>query len=120
MIQSTYSGLEAGNLLIGKSIRLGNDGNQVNLGMQTTHDFNIQGLQRMAGGLNEEHTGVDTIIHNIHAVYLVLGIQISIVTLLDVVDNGSPRLVVIDKVTKSRGCQRQSGADGHQLPRCRR
>lgn len=57
----------------------------------------------MAGGLNEEYAGVDTVVHNIHAIDLVFGVQIGIVTLLDVVDNRPPRLVVVDKVTKPRG-----------------
>lgn len=57
----------------------------------------------MASGLNEKHTSVDTVIHNIRAVDLVLAVQISIVTLLNIINNGPPRLIVVDKVTETRG-----------------
>lgn len=69
--------------------------------MQTLHDLNIKGLQRVAGGLDEEHASMDAVIHNVHAVDPVLSIQVGIEALLDVVDNGPPRLVVVDKVTKA-------------------
>lgn len=97
----TYSGLEAGNLLIGKGVRLGNDRDQVDLGVKTSHDLNIQGLQRVASGLNEENASVNAVVDNVHAVDLVLGIQVGIISALDVVHNGAPRLVIVDKVTKS-------------------
>lgn len=71
--------------------------------MQALHDLNIQGLQRVTRGLDEEDAGMDTVIHNVHAVDLVLSIQVSIEALLNVVHDGSPRLVVVDKITEARG-----------------
>lgn len=40
-----YPGLEAGNLLVGESVRLGNDRDQVDLGVKSSHDLNVQRLQ---------------------------------------------------------------------------
>lgn len=71
--------------------------------METAHHFDVQRLEGVACGLNEEHASVDTVVHNVHAVNLVLGIEVSIETLLNVVDNGPPRLVVVDEITKARG-----------------
>lgn len=56
----------------------------------------------MASGLDEEDTSVDTVINDVHAVDLVLSVQVCIEALLDVVRNWSPRLIVVDKVTKAR------------------
>jgi hypothetical protein len=71
--------------------------------VEALHDLNIQGLQRVTGGLDEENTGVDAVVHNVHAVNLVLSIQVGIETLLNVVCDWSPRLVVVDKITKTGG-----------------
>jgi hypothetical protein len=70
--------------------------------VQPTHDLNVERLERVTGGLNEVHAGMDAVVDNVHAVDLVLGIEISIEALLDVLDDGAPGLVVVDKVTKSR------------------
>jgi hypothetical protein len=99
----TYTLLESGNLLVGQSISLGNDGNQVDLGVETAHDLNVQRLQRMAGGLNEVDTGVDAVVDNVAAVDLVLGLEVGVVALLDVLDNWAPRIIVVDEVTESGG-----------------
>lgn len=99
----TYSGLEGHDLLVGEGVSLGNDGNQVDLGMKATHDLNIQRLKRVAGRLDEENASVDSVVHNVHTVDLVLGIQVCVISLLDVLDNGSPRLVVVHEITETRG-----------------
>ena len=57
----------------------------------------------MAGRLNEVNTSMDAVVNNVHAVDLVLGFQVGIETLLDIFDNRSPRVIVVNKVTKSRG-----------------
>lgn len=57
----------------------------------------------MAGRLNKEYASMDAVVNNVHTVNLVFGIQISIVTLLDVVNNGSPRLIIVHEVAKTRG-----------------
>jgi hypothetical protein len=40
--------------------------------MQSAHNLDVQGLQRMAGGLNEVDACMDTIINDVHTVDLVL------------------------------------------------
>lgn len=55
----------------------------------------------MAGGLDEEHTGVDAVVDDVHAVDLVLSIEVSVEALLNVVDDGTPRLIVVDKVAET-------------------
>lgn len=56
----------------------------------------------MASGLDEEDTSVDTVVNDVHAVDLVLSVQVCIEALLDVVRDWSPRLIVVDKVTEAR------------------
>jgi hypothetical protein len=102
-ISKTYSRLEGGNLLVRQSVGLGNDRDQVDLGVKALHDLNIEGLQRVARRLDEEDACVDAVVHNVHPVDLVLGIQVSIKALLDIVRDWPPRLVIVDKVTEARG-----------------
>jgi hypothetical protein len=71
--------------------------------MKSAHNFNVQWLQSMAGWLNKVHTSVDPVVNNVHAVDLVLRIQIGIESLLDVIDDWSPRFVIVDEVTEARG-----------------
>lgn len=66
--------LERSNLLICESIGLGDDGNQVDLGVESLHDLNVQRFERVASGLDEEHAGMDTVVNNVHPVDLVLSI----------------------------------------------
>lgn len=68
----SYPGFEIGDFLIRQCICLGNDGDQVDLGMQSAHNLDVQGLQRMAGGLNEVDACMNTIINDVHTVDLVL------------------------------------------------
>ena len=104
--------LKACNLLIGQGIGLGNDGNQVDLGMKSAHDLNVQRLQGVASRLDEVDAGMDAVVDNVHAVDLVLSLEVGIESLLDVLDNWSPRLVVVDKVTETRGINnRQAKTD---------
>jgi hypothetical protein len=43
------------------------------------------------------------VVHDVHAIDLVLGIQICIEALLDVLHNRTPRSIVVHKVTKAGG-----------------
>ena len=57
----------------------------------------------MTGGLNEVNAGVHAIVDNIHPVDLVFCVQVVVKARLDVVDNGLPRLVVVDKIPEAWG-----------------
>jgi len=56
----------------------------------------------MAGWLEEVDASMHTVVNNVHAVDLVLGIEIGIESLLNVINNWSPGLVVVDKVSEAR------------------
>lgn len=71
--------------------------------MKAAHDLDVKGLEGVASGLDEEHAGVDTVVDNVHAVDLVLRVEVGVVTLLNVVDNRAPGLIVVDEVSESRG-----------------
>ena len=94
--------LEGRNLLVRQGIGLGNHRDQVDLGVETLHDLNVERLQRVASGLDKEDTCVDAVVHDVHPVDLVLSIQVSIEALLDVIRDWPPGLVVVDEVTEAR------------------
>ena len=71
--------------------------------MKPSHNLDIQGLQGMSGRLNEVDTGVDSVINNVHSVNLVLGFQIGVETLLNVINDWAPGFIIVDKVSESRG-----------------
>lgn len=71
--------------------------------MKSAHNFNVQWLQSMASWLDEVYTGVDPVVNNVHSVDLVLGIQVGVKPLLNVIHNWSPRFVIVDEITKARG-----------------
>jgi hypothetical protein len=99
---NTYSLLELSNLLVGQSISLGNDRDQVDLGVQAAHDLNVEGLEGVASGLDKVNASVNTVVNNVHAVDLVLSLEVGIEALLNVLDNGSPRVIVVDKISEAR------------------
>jgi len=70
--------------------------------MQLLHNLNIKRLERVTGGLDEVDDSVDTVVDNVHAVDLVLSVQVGIEPLLNVLDNWIPRLIVVDEVAKAR------------------
>lgn len=101
MRYSTHAVFERGNLLVSERVGLGNDRDQVNLSVKSAHDFNVQRLERVAGWLNKVDTGVHTVVDNVHAIDLVLRIEVGIEALLNVLHDWSPRLIVVHKITKS-------------------
>lgn len=70
--------------------------------MELLHHLNVNGLQRVARRLNKVDDGVNAVVNNVHAVDLVLGIQVCVEPLLNVLDNGVPGLIVVDEVAKAR------------------
>lgn len=70
--------------------------------MQPAHNLNVEGLQGVTGGLDEVDARVDTVVDDVGTVDLVLGLEISVVSLFNVLDNRTPRVIVVHKVTKAR------------------
>jgi hypothetical protein len=56
----------------------------------------------MTGWLNEIDAGMNAVIHNVHTIDLVLGIEIRIETRLNILDNWSPRGIIVDKIAEAR------------------
>lgn len=97
------SSLEVLNLLVGQSVGLGNHGDQVDLLVQLLHHGDVQGLERVAGGLDEVDTRVDSRVVDGRSVDPVLGVEVGVKPLVNVVHNGLPRVAVVDKVSETGG-----------------
>lgn len=96
--------LELLTLLNGQGVGLGNDGNDVdNVGKLLQND-NVDGLEGVARGLNEEETAVDAGVLDVAlSLCSELLAQVRGVLILDVLDDGIPAAVVVDKVAVARG-----------------
>lgn len=57
----------------------------------------------MTGRLYEVNACMDTVVYDVHAIDFVLSVEIGIETLLDVLNDRSPRIIIVDKVAKSWG-----------------
>lgn len=99
----TYALLEGRDLLIGEGVCLGNDWDQVDLGVQSAHHLNVERLEGVSGGLNEVYAGVHAVVHNVHAVDLVLSVEVRVEALLNVLNDWSPRIIIVDEISKP-GC----------------
>ena len=96
-----YSLLERRHFIVGQRICLGDDGNQIDLGVKATHDLDVEWLQRVASRLDEVHASMNSVIHDVHSVDFVLSFQVGIESLFDVLHNWSPRVVIVDEVSKA-------------------
>jgi hypothetical protein len=96
--------LESLSLLEGQGVGLGNDGDDVDDIGELLQDDNIDGLERVSRGLDEEQAAVNAGVLNVS---LSLGgkllAQVCRVLVLDVLDDGVPAAVVVDQVAVSRG-----------------
>ena len=102
-MKDTHALLEGGNFVIGESVGLGNNRDQVDLGVQAAHDLDIERLEGVTSGLDEIDTSVDAVVDDVHAVDLVLGIEVGVETLLDVLGNGTPGVIVVHEIAETRG-----------------
>lgn len=87
-----------------KGVRLGNHGHHVDDIRQLLEDDNVDRLQRVARGLDEEEAAVDA---GVLDVALTLGseflAEVGRVLVLDVLDDGVPAAVVVDHVAVAGG-----------------
>jgi predicted RNA-binding protein len=94
-----YPLLELGTLLEGQAVALGNDRDDIDKLTELLQHNNVDGLQRVAGGLDEKQAAVDT---GILEVALTLGgellAEVGAVLVLDVLDDGVPAALVVDQV----------------------
>jgi hypothetical protein len=99
-----YPLLECSPLFQGQAVALGDDRHHVDKLAQLLQDDDIYGLERMAGGLNEEEAAVDA---GVLQVAFTLGseflAQVGRVLVLDVLDDGVPAALVVDEVAVAGG-----------------
>ena len=96
--------LEGLALLEGQGVGLGDDGHDVDNVRQLLQHNNVDGLERVARGLDEEEAAVDA---RVLDVALALGrellAQVGGVLILDVLDDGVPAAVIVDQVAIAGG-----------------
>lgn len=96
--------LESGSLLDGQGVGLGDDGHNVDNVGELFQDYDVDGLEGVARGLDEEEAAVDA---GVLDVTLSLGCellsQVSGVLILDVLDDRVPAAVVVDEVAVPGG-----------------
>lgn len=68
----------------------------------------------MSSRLYEVYTGMNTIVHNVYSVYLILRVEICIVSLLNIFNDGPPWFGVIDKIAET-GCIDNSKAEADTI-----
>ena len=99
-----YPILERLSLLRSQTITLGNYRNDVDEFGELLQDDNINGLEAVARGLNEEQAAVNA---GVLEVAFTLGrqllAQVGAVLVLNILDNGIPASLVVDQVTIARG-----------------
>lgn len=99
-----YPVLERLPLLQGETVALCNDGDDVDNIAEFLQDNNVDWLERVAGGLNEEQAAVDAGVLNVS---LALGgeflVQVCAILVFDILDDGVPAAVVVHKIAVSRG-----------------
>jgi hypothetical protein len=96
--------LELLTLLYCQGIGLGNDGHNIDDVRELLQHNNVNRLQRVSGGLDEEQAAVDTGILDItFALRCEFLPQVRGVLILDVLDDGVPAAVIVDQITIAGG-----------------
>jgi hypothetical protein len=112
--------LEGKQVTLCEGIRLCNDRDEIDAGTETLHDLNIEGLEtvtklnswtrclegygenvRVPGWPDKVQAGVNTKVALLAALRLLLLNHVGLVLVVNKVDNGGPRVAVVDIVTKA-------------------
>ncbi len=96
-----YPLLELGKIGRAEGIGLSNDRNEVHPGTEPLHDLNIKRLQGVAGGANEVQAGVYSEIDLVLAAGLLLLKHVGLMLIVEELDDGHPRVAVVDVVAES-------------------
>lgn len=99
----SYLGLELGKIGRAHCVGLGDNGNQVDSRAQSLHDLNVEGLQGVASGSDEVQAGVYTEVDLVISAGLLLLKHVRLVLVVEELDNGHPRISVVDIVAETRG-----------------
>jgi hypothetical protein len=60
------------------------------LGVESSHEFNVNRFKRVSGGLNKVDTRVNAIINDVGPMRFILGLKVRIKSRLDALQNGLP------------------------------
>jgi hypothetical protein len=101
--RATYALLELEQVCWAQGVGLGNDGDQVDAGAELLHDLDVEGLQGVASGADEVQAGVDTEVDLVCAARLLLLEHVGLVLVVEELDDGLPRVAVVDVVAEARG-----------------
>jgi hypothetical protein len=94
--------LELGQVGRAEGIGLGNDWNEVDARAQALHDLNVERLEGVAGGADEVQAGVHAEVDLVLAARLLLLEHVRLVLVVEELDDGHPRVAVVDVVAKAR------------------
>ena len=101
--QSAYSLLELGQVSGAQSVRFCNDRDKVDPGAESFHHLNVEGLEVVTSGPDEIKTGVDTEVNLILSARLLLLEHVGFMLVIEKLNNGHPRVPVVDVVPKAGG-----------------
>ena len=107
---STYPCLELVQVCGAQGIGLGDNRDEVDACAQLLHDFDVEGLQGVAGGADEVQASVYAKVNLLLALGLLLLEHVRLVLVIEELDNGLPRIAVVDVVAEAR-CVNDSQTD---------
>ncbi|KAI3485853.1 hypothetical protein L1887_50651 [Cichorium endivia] len=93
--------LERRQIRLRQRVRLGHHGDEVDARAQTLHRLNVERLERVAGGADEVEACVDAQVGLFASLGLLLLTHVQLVLVVDKVDDGRPRVAVVDVVAKA-------------------
>ena len=99
----TYPLLELGEVCRAQGVGLGDDRNQVDTRAEPLHDLDVERLQGVAGGADEVQAGVHAEVNLFQAARLLLLQHVRLMLIIQELDDGHPRVTVVDIVAKARG-----------------
>ncbi|KUI52641.1 hypothetical protein VP1G_10488 [Cytospora mali] len=99
---TTYALLELCKVSRAESISLGDDRYQVDARAEALHDLDVERLEGVAGWANEVQASVNTQVDLVISAGLLLLQHVGLVLVVEELDDGHPRVPVVDIVAKSR------------------
>ena len=109
-----YALLEPAQVRWAERVRFGHDWDEVHACAQTSHDLNIQRLERMSGRTNEVQTSMHPQINLLRPAWLLLLQHIALMLIIQKLDDRLPAIPVIHIVAEPRGVDNRK-ADFEEL-----
>lgn len=98
-----YLRLELGQIGGAEGVGLSDNRNEVDTSAKTLHDLNVERLQSVASGADEVQASVDTEVDLLSTLGLLLLKHVRLMLVVQELDDGLPRVAVVDVVTEARG-----------------